>query len=151
MYHSIYVYICIKIITMLNQDAFLKRLETIIQYYDLSASAMADNIGVQRSSISHLLTGRNKPSLEFVMKVVDAYPEVNLYWLLHGEGEFPAQEKIEEPTTLFSAPETAKPKELASAPMPRIPDLKNAAIKQIDRIVIFYSDGSFESYSENND
>lgn len=151
MYHSIYVYICIKIITMLNQDAFLKRLETIIQYYDLSASAMADKIGVQRSSISHLLTGRNKPSLEFVMKVVDAYPDVSLYWLLHGEGEFPAQEKKEEPTTLFSAPETIKPKEIDSAPMPGIPDVKNAAIKQIERIVIFYSDGSFETYSEKND
>ena len=76
---------------MVNTEEFIKRLERILQFYGLSASAFADKIQVQRSSISHLLTGRNKPSLEFVLKVVKTFPEVNLYWLLNGKGSFPAK------------------------------------------------------------
>ncbi|MEJ1222003.1 helix-turn-helix domain-containing protein [Sediminicola sp. 1XM1-17] len=134
---------------MLNQDAFLKRLDAIMQYYDVSASAMADKIGVQRSSISHLLTGRNKPSLEFVMKVVDAFPEVNLYWLLQGDGEFPTRKK--ETATLFTTPEEPMSKETASPPEAKNPKVLEAYVKQVERIVIFYTDGSFQSYSEIKD
>tara|TARA_R110002051_G_scaffold90726_3_gene159769 strand:+ start:1806 stop:2219 length:414 start_codon:yes stop_codon:yes gene_type:complete len=134
---------------MLNQDAFLKRLETVIQYYDLSASALADKIGVQRSSISHLLTGRNKPSLEFVLKVIDSFPEVNLYWLLHGKGSFPTS-SLEENATLFSHPEKPKPKEtpLPPTPTPKADIKKSDTNKTVERIVLFYSDGSFSSHFE---
>ncbi|MGB5648048.1 MAG: helix-turn-helix transcriptional regulator, partial [Muriicola sp.] len=59
---------------MVNSEEFVHRLEKILSFYNLSASSFADKIGVQRSSISHLLTGRNKQSLEFVMKVVKSYP-----------------------------------------------------------------------------
>ena len=71
------------------------RIKTVIDHYDLSVSAFADTIGVQRSSISHLLNGRNKPSLDFVLKLVDSYPEINLYLLLQGKGEFPTEESEE--------------------------------------------------------
>lgn len=132
---------------MLNQDAFLKRLELVIQYYELSASTLADKIGVQRSSISHLLTGRNKPSLEFVLKVVHAFPEVNLYWLLQGEGNFPSNKK-EENTTLFSIPQKPKAKETPLPPTPKTDVHKSVLNKTVERIVFFYSDGSFSSYFE---
>lgn len=132
---------------MLNQDAFLKRLEIVIQYFDLSASALADKIGVQRSSISHLLTGRNKPSLEFVLKVVHALPEVNLYWLLQGVGEFPSNMKPED-STLFSTPEIPQAKERPLLPIPKTHLNKSPNNKTVERIVFFYSDGSFESYSD---
>lgn len=69
----------------------ITRIETVIEHLELSVSAFADEIGVQRSSISHLLNGRNKPSLDFVMKLVNTYPEVDLYWLLKGEGRFPKE------------------------------------------------------------
>jgi hypothetical protein len=39
---------------------------------------------VQRSSLSHLLSGRNKPSLDFILKIVDVFPDVDLYWILNG-------------------------------------------------------------------
>ena len=55
---------------MLNIDDFIKRLEKILDYYGLSASVFADKIGVQRSNLSHLLSGRNKPSLDFILKIV---------------------------------------------------------------------------------
>ena len=71
-----------------------------MNYYDLNASALADSLGVLRSSISHLLSERNKPSLDFVLKIVDKYPEVDLYWLLYGKGTFPKEEKKAAPTPL---------------------------------------------------
>lgn len=79
---------------MVNTIAFKERLEQILSHYELNASAFADTIGVQRSSISHLLSGRNKPSLDFVLKVVREFPEVNLYWLLNGKGNFPESETL---------------------------------------------------------
>jgi transcriptional regulator with XRE-family HTH domain len=74
---------------MLNSDCFIKNLETILDYYQLSAAAFADKIGVQRSSLSHLLSGRNKPSLDFILKIIDVFPEVDFYWFIKNEGSFP--------------------------------------------------------------
>jgi plasmid maintenance system antidote protein VapI len=72
---------------MVNTEEFIKRLEIILDYYGLNASAFADKIGVQRSSLSHL-SGRNKPSLDFILKIVDVFPDVDLYWILNGKGVF---------------------------------------------------------------
>lgn len=119
---------------MVNTEEFVQRLEKVINYYGLSASAFADKIAVQRSTISHLLTGRNKPSLEFVLKVVKSFPEVNLYWLLNGKGTFPANQKEVAPSYPF---ETKVSEDSAS----------NS--KSIKKIIIFYEDGSFESFDKN--
>ncbi|MCB0433841.1 MAG: helix-turn-helix transcriptional regulator, partial [Mangrovimonas sp.] len=82
---------------MINSEEFAKRLEKVIDFYGENASSFAEKIGVQRSSISHILSGRNKPSLEFILKVLSAYPEVELYWLLNGKGNFPNIENLESP------------------------------------------------------
>ncbi len=100
------VYICKTLqnqhlFTMINTDDFIKRLENILDYYNISASVFADKIGVQRSSLSHLLSGRNKPSLDFVLRVTDNFPDVDLYWLLNGKGTFP---KSETPTPEVNIP-----------------------------------------------
>ncbi|MEX0315699.1 MAG: helix-turn-helix domain-containing protein, partial [Allomuricauda sp.] len=50
------------------------RIKSVIDHFGLTVSSFADSIGVQRSSISHILSGRNKPSLDFVLKVVKTYP-----------------------------------------------------------------------------
>ena len=78
---------------MINNEAFAKRLQKVIEFYGETASSFAEKIGVQRSSISHILSGRNKPSLEFVLKVLSSFPEVELYWLLNGKGHFPPQKE----------------------------------------------------------
>lgn len=143
---------------MVNSLDFSKRLEKIIDFYDLSASAFAENIGVQRSSISHILSGRNKPSLDFVMKILDTYPEVELYWLLNGKGEFPLTSKTEslkfkERNTLsnenlFSESNSEAESKISNTNVD--PVLENAVIaskeKNIERIVIFYKDGSFSNF-----
>ena len=110
------------------------RLKTIISYYKLSAAAFADSLGVQRSSLSHILNGRNKPSLDFVMKVDMKFPEVDLRWLLYGEGEFP-KSSIKNPPLPYSN----------QKPTVKLGNETNK--KQISSIVTFYEDGTFESFS----
>ena len=117
---------------MINNEAFAKRLQKVIDFYGESASSFAEKIGVQRSGISHLLSGRNKPSLDFILKVLSSYPEVEMYWLLNGKGAFPAMQK-EKAKILENTPQTS---------------LKENKDKTIDRIVIFYKDGSFKSFKE---
>ena len=126
---------------MINSEDFAKRLEKVIDFYGETASSFAEKIGVQRSSISHILSGRNNPSLDFVLKVLSVFPEVELYWLLNGKGEFPSVPKSEmvQSTPTREISETILPKEIVSA---------KTKDKSIERIVIFYSDGTFKSFEE---
>jgi transcriptional regulator with XRE-family HTH domain len=121
---------------MVNTEDFIKRLQKIMDFYGESASSFAEKIGVQRSSISHILSGRNKPSLDFILKILSAYPEVDLYWLFNGKGEFPSIVKIENTKQDTIAPGLNYGKLLSETD-------KN---KTIERIVIFYSDGSFKNF-----
>lgn len=64
-----------------------ERISKIIEYSHLTPSEFADEIDVQRSSISHITSGRNKPSLEFIIKIKSRFPELLWDWLVTGEGE----------------------------------------------------------------
>ena len=121
---------------MINNAEFADRLRRIMDYYQLSASAFAERIQVQRSSISHLLSGRNKPSLDFVMRVVKEFDEVELYWLLNGKGSFPDNSIEADKPPSKEKVET----KVRSSPPP------TAGQKEIERIVVFYADGSFKAY-----
>lgn len=133
--------------TMINNEAFSKRLQKVIDYYGESGSSFAEKIGVQRSTISHILSGRNKPSLEFVLKVLSSFPEVELYWLMNGKGIFPAGTKVEEK---ISEPKKKEiPKLISDSNLNEEPPiLKNqiSSKKEIERIVVFYKDGSFKNF-----
>ncbi len=146
---------------MVNIDDFITRLEIILDYYNLSASAFADIINVQRSSLSHLLSGRNKPSLDFIIKVIEVFPEVDLYWILNGKGTFPKSEKnisIQSAKQELSSDEISSPDLFSSVQMnsKSLPEnneiekktisISNSEVKTIERIVIFYTDGSFKNY-----
>ena len=63
----------------------MSRIEEVRKNHQLTAASFATKIGVQRSAISHILSGRNKPSLEFLMKIHDSFDEVNLEWLILGK------------------------------------------------------------------
>ena len=65
----------------------LSRIKQIIEKEKLSSTQFATEIGVQRSALSHVLSGRNKPSLDFMMKIKNRYPEINLDWLMLGKGK----------------------------------------------------------------
>lgn len=64
-----------------------ERFLSIIRMKGMTASQFADLLGIQRSAISHFTSGRNKPSLEMVTKVITAFPDINTEWLLFGTGE----------------------------------------------------------------
>ena len=117
---------------MVNTVEFTSRLKKILEHHHLTASQFADQIGVQRSSISHILSGRNKPSLDFVLKVTDKFSDVDIYWLLNGKGTYP-KNGGSSPTSLFSQPEAKSINQTNSE-------------KKISRIVVFYNDGTFDEY-----
>lgn len=129
---------------MINNTEFSKRLQKVITYYDETSSSFAEKIGVQRSNISHLLSGRNKPSLEFILKVLNTYPEVELYWLLNGKGSFPKQENLTEKQALIKSEKTPPTPSNSTQQISTISS--GTKTKKIDRIVIFYSDGTFENF-----
>tara|TARA_Y100000815_G_scaffold275001_1_gene311047 strand:- start:941 stop:1414 length:474 start_codon:yes stop_codon:yes gene_type:complete len=154
---------------MVNIDDFIKRLQIILDYYGLSASAFADRIDVQRSSISHLLSGRNKPSLDFILKVIEIFPEVDLYWILNGKGNFPKsekkyEEKTDTPTLSNSFLEEKKESIAESNLFTQMDYHENNAViennfekkstienlntldEEVDYIVIFYKNGTFKKY-----
>jgi transcriptional regulator with XRE-family HTH domain len=119
---------------MVNSEDFTDRLKKLMEYHQLSASTFADKVGVQRSSISHILSGRNKPSLDFILKVTSAFKDVDIYWLLNGTGVFPI-------------PEVSKEKKTTAAPS-LFNSNSESSEKQIQRIVVFYTDGTFEEYQK---
>lgn len=147
---------------MVNSQDFIKRLQIIIDHYQLSAASLADKIGVQRSSISHLLSGRNKPSLEFVLKLVRQFPEVSLYWLLNGTGNFPStlsESDTSKSHHLISSEGNNESKRLSNEKITEIPitlkeqmlhSTHNNAQDEIDAIIICYKNGNFKSYKNFN-
>lgn len=113
---------------MVNISEFTSRLKIVIDFHQLTASMFADKIGVQRSSISHILSGRNKPSLDFILKVIAEFDEVDMYWLLNGKGTFPKNMNTPTPSLL------------------NIETTSNE--KNIERIVVFYNDGTFAEFKK---
>lgn len=124
---------------MVNNTDFGIRLQKILDYYNISAAELSNQIKFNRSTISHLLSGRNKPSLDFVMRILQKYPEVELYWLLNGKGSFPSITKKSVSATRIE-PILTSNKHLTNLTSNSI---SNA---DVDQIVIFFKDGTFKSY-----
>lgn len=82
------------------EDRLLKLLDT----EQISSSKFADVIGVQRSSVSHILSGRNKPSFDFLQKTLKAFPLLNADWLMLGEGDMYQDMRNYVAGTLFDQP-----------------------------------------------
>jgi len=68
-------------------STLVDRIKLLIEDKGLSSSAFADAADIQRSSISHILSGRNNPSLDVVQKILNKYPDINSAWLLTGRGK----------------------------------------------------------------
>lgn len=122
---------------MINNQDFSNRLQKVMDFYGESASSFASKIGVQRSSISHIISGRNKPSLDFVLKVLSSFPEVDLYWLMNGKGEFP-------PKSINSEQKEVNQETITE----HLQTSNKSSDKDIERIVIFFKDGSFKNFEQ---
>ena len=142
---------------MLNTESFLKRLEEIMLNNQLSAAAFAERIGVQRSSVSHILSRRNKPSLDFMLKIHEHFREVDLDWLLLGNSK-------QKPSALpeFSVEESLKISEQArGAKYQNIEvlqektkrinsDFNNQTSEEIVQIIQLHKNGTFSIYIPNS-
>ena len=127
---------------MLNTENLISRIKKLMEQYELNASSFAEMIGVQRSSISHILSGRNKPSLEFLTKIEAAFDEVSFEWLLKGEEN---KARITTPSPTRS--EISPGNESVKIPQKHTKEqLAPHSKEDIVKIVHYYADGSFDSF-----
>lgn len=117
---------------MLIQD----RIRTIMKSGNHTASEFADRIGVKRSNLSHVLSGRNKPSLDFLVKIIQAYPNVDASWLVTGEVRKTSSAAMDVSNTTSSSTETSS-------------TVNKGDSKEIEKILVFYKDGTFDKYTPN--
>jgi transcriptional regulator with XRE-family HTH domain len=139
----------------------LDRIKKIIRHEGLNAGSFADEIGVQKSSMSHILNGRNNPSLDFVIKTLTRFPDINPQWLLLGKGEMYSNNAAEAPTAsrqasgqdLFSTfdMESDNNEEVKETEIkPKEPENEKVALpkeeKYVSQILIFFSDSTYQVY-----
>lgn len=109
-----------------------ERLQLILKMHNLTPSAFADKLGVQRSNVSHVISGRNKPSLDFLEKIILNFPRVNAHWLLTGQMSTSPEVKLE----VKKEEEVVVEKEVSN----------DSASDSIVKIVEFYQNGTFKEY-----
>ena len=139
------------------------RLKQFLAAENISQSQFADEIGVARASVSHILSGRNKPGFEFIENMLSHYPALSSEWLIMGKGKMykeatlgPISSEPAQPQEgLFSQPSqqpTPLPSAVESKPEPAAPierkTLEKAVQiiekqKNIVKVVVFYDDNSF--------
>ncbi len=145
----------------------IERVKWTMLHYNLTAAQFADKIGVQRSAVSHVLSGRNKPSLDFLIKIKKKFPAINFEWLALGSGKpvtgddiisaedssgsFAGHNEIkQQPELNFVPPEPESANEKSENSSKKnsgtAKDVLKPGVKAIIRVVLLYSDGSFESY-----
>ena len=116
---------------MLNYDEILKRVKELVYSNNLNATSFSQKIGFQRSGVSHILSGRNKPSLDFITKIYLNFDNVSLNWLLFGN-DIKSKQEIDISNTL----------ELNKS------NVKQIESRKIKKIVFIYEDQSFEEFSK---
>lgn len=102
-----------------------ERISKVIEYSNLTSSEFADEIDVQRSSISHITSGRNKPSLEFIIKIKSRFPEILWDWLVTGEGEMLKSELPEISKTKNETPEVLEEEKSKTTSLPDLFTMMN--------------------------
>tara|TARA_A100001011_G_scaffold46537_2_gene43944 strand:+ start:1339 stop:1665 length:327 start_codon:yes stop_codon:yes gene_type:complete len=100
------------------------RIVEIMKNKNISASDLSKQINVQKSSISHILNGRNKPSLDFIIKLTSAFDDLSIDWLINGDSA---------PSNQINTVNRLK---------------KTQSIKKVNKIILFYDDNSFETYEK---
>ena len=118
---------------MVNNKLIVERIGKIIEENNLSASSFAKMIGVQRSSISHILSGRNNPSLDLLLKIHNAFNYISLEWLILGHN---SMEKTPEEIQNDDKSELIIDEK----------ELRNNKQSLLREIVYYYNDGSFERF-----
>ncbi len=144
-----------------------EKLRILMQNENLTASRLADILEIKPAGVSHILSGRNNPSFELICKIVNRFPRINPYWLL-GDSEQIYNSSVMEPAqadvqngasaggavvgNLFDGAESSTHQssnpsdDRAAKPMAEISRIVGSSV-DIEKIVVFYADKSFESFT----
>jgi transcriptional regulator with XRE-family HTH domain len=137
-----------------------ERILEFLQKENKTSAQFAEEIGVQPSGISHIVSGRNNPSLDFVLKMLERYPYLSTEWLLFGKGsmykdqhygtlfDLPTENNIL-PETSFQEKNTSgkiAPDNLSSHPSDAEGIVNEHINQKVKKIVFFFEDGTFEEY-----
>ena len=141
------------------------RIQLILKTKGLSPSQFADEIQVKRSGLSHVLSGRNNPSLDFILKILATYTEIDPEWLLHGRGSMvktnqqqlskKTDEKADRtdsgeipfPEMPVRKPSEEKPQKQTAPAIKKTQGSKEMVIEgNVEKIVVFYTNHTFKEY-----
>lgn len=133
-----------------------ERLQKFMENEKVTAAKLADTLGVQPSAISHILSGRNKPSFDFIQKLTSKFPRFNIEWLITGKGNMykaAIQQSLFDSVTNTHI-NTDPPKKIIETYQddpPNIQKVTNVNTRQqgrtVKKIVMFYSDNTFDIFS----
>jgi transcriptional regulator with XRE-family HTH domain len=135
-----------------------EQIQEILTRERLSSSQFADKISVQRSSVSHVLSGRNKPGFDFIHKILTAFPEINGDWLITGKGDMYKQkthseglfEPRKEILSVDNVVKTDKQPVTMNIKKPAKEEIKTPKLREIERVIVFYTDRTFREYDAEN-
>ncbi|WP_072053097.1 helix-turn-helix domain-containing protein [Hymenobacter terrenus] len=99
----------------------VERIRTLLETRQLTPTQFADVIGIARPIVSHILSGRNKPSLEVVQRILAAMPELSMPWLLNGTGPMYAAGAAAQPTPAPQPTPPEQPAPVSAPPVPQMP------------------------------
>ncbi|MDR2969296.1 MAG: helix-turn-helix domain-containing protein [Tannerellaceae bacterium] len=139
-----------------------ERIQKVIDAENATPSRFAEEIGIQRAAMSHILNGRNNPSLDVVTKILQRFPKINSNWLLFGKGEMYTGKATEVPylfknTSLFpdeyaddpkncTRNESNLPQKLKEIPNTEQVMVVESPSKKVTKIMLFYSDNTFDTF-----
>jgi transcriptional regulator with XRE-family HTH domain len=110
---------------MINNELIVSRIKKLMDDNNLSPSSFAKKIESKRANVSHILSGRNKPSLNFLIKIVDYFDNISLDWFMNNDSE-----QLDGHTGLSNLDT----------------NIKNENTGKIKTIVHFYENGTFKIF-----
>ncbi len=109
------------------------RIALLKKHLKLSNTEFSERINVQPSTLSHIFSGRNRPSIDFILKIKKAFPDISLNWILLGEGTIENNHK--------------KPSSFVSEGLFSIAASQPQNHDELEKIVFFYKNGTFKIYN----
>ena len=124
------------------------RIKQYMDYKSISAGELSSRLEVQRSNISHILNGRNKPGASFIEKLLLNFPDLNARWLLTGSGEMIESSIASKAESIKEQTDATLDKVADShANEPLVANSFKLSSKPIDKVVLLFSDGTFTDFN----
>lgn len=170
---QIYLFTNEKVVIFVKTSVMREKLLSLMRSEGLTSSRLAELLGIQPSGISHILSGRNKPSFDFVQKILRRFPTINPDWLLLDQGPMyrdtadsaaaansPATQSV--PQLFADTPQNYDTSAPPSDSTPQVIDSMHATTTppeavsavtngpkhgNVKRIIVLYDDHTFESYN----